>query len=410
VSTPPPRPAGTGRRANPARRLPFAVLLALRYLRSTRRDSFASFLSKVAAGGIGLGVAALILFLAALSGFQEAVRADVLAHTPQVEVELPRGADLAPAAAAVRAVPGVVAAQPAVRGGGWLVSGSGLVRPVEIVGFAGELPASFPGAAGGPEGLYVEDDLAAMWGLETGEVLEVVSPHPTLAPFGPPMPRVRSLPLAGTFERPRTGEDRQRIAVPLGVAESLLAHPPGRIEIDAGGLERARGLAGRLAAAVPAGSTVRTWEEINRPLFFVLKLEKAMVFVAVFLIVLVAALALVADLSLVIASKRAEIGILGAMGTDAATLRRAFLLLGGLIAGIGVAAGGIVGVGLSWALDRWEAVPLPSQVYVFDHVPFLVRGGDLAAILGLTVALALGVSLFPARRAAAMTPIRALQR
>lgn len=395
---------------DPTRRTPLTLLLALRYLRSTRRDSFASFLSAVAAGGIGLGVAALILSLAALSGFQQAVREDVLAHTPQIEVELPRGADLAAATAAVEALPGVAGAHSVVRGSGWVITAEGLVRAVEMVGFAGRVPESFPGAAGGAEGLYLDSELVSLWGLEIGDRLEVVSPHPTLTPLGPPLPRLRSLPLAGTFERPRTGGDTPRIALPLGVAESLLARPPGRIEVDAGGLERARGLARELAAVVPAGSTVRTWEEINRPLFFVLKLEKAMMFVAVFLIVMVAALALVADLSLVIASKRAEIGILGAMGATPAALGRAFLLLGALISGAGVAAGVALGVVTAWALDRFELVPLPSRVYVFDHVPFLVRPVDLAAVVGLTVALALVVSLFPARRAAAMPPVRALAR
>lgn len=384
--------------------------MARRYLKSTRRDAFTSFLSRVAVGGIALGVLALVLSLAALSGFQAAVRSDVLARTPQIEVSLPRGADLEAALAAARAVPGVVATQATVRGRGWLVAAGGLVHPVEMVGFAGPVPASFPGAAGGAEGLYVDADRAALWGLSPGDVIEVVSPHPTLTPLGPPLPRVRSLRLAGTFERSRTQEDRERIALPLGVAETLLARPPYRIEVDAGGLDRARGVAARLPPALPAGSGVRTWEDINRPLFFVLKLEKAMMFVAVSLIVVVAVLALVADLSLVIAAKRAEIGILGAMGATPAALRRTFLLLGAMIAGRGVLAGAALGVGGAWALDHYRVIALPSRVYVFDYVPFLVRPGDLAAVLGLTVLLALAVSLFPAQRAAAMTPVRALQR
>lgn len=391
-------------------RTSFPLLLARRYLRSTRRDAFTSFLSMVAVGGIALGVFALVLSLAALSGFQAAVRADVVARTPQIEIELPRGADLAAALAAIEAVPGVRAAQPVVRGGGWLVTAGGLVQPVAIVGFAGPVPASFPGAAGGREGLYVDAERAALWGLATGDVLQVVSPYPTLAPFGPPQPRLRSLPLAGTFERSRTQEGEERIAVPLAVAETLLARPPARIEVDPGGLDRARPLAARLAPVVPAASAVRTWEDINRPLFFVLKLEKAMMFVAVSLIVVVAALALVADLSLVIANKRAEIGILGAMGTTPAALRRAFLLLGGMIAGRGIALGAVLGVAAAWALDRFRVIALPSQVYVFDYVPFLVRPGDLAAVLGLTAALALAVSLYPAQRAAAMTPVAAMRR
>src|SRR4029079_12427347 len=119
---------------------PFPVLLALRYLRSTRRDAFASFLSAGAAGGLTRGVAALILSLAVISGFQEALRNELLGRTPQIEVDLPAGLPAEAAVAAreaVRQVPGVLAAQVQVRGGGW-VTESGKVQAVELVGFEGQ--------------------------------------------------------------------------------------------------------------------------------------------------------------------------------------------------------------------------------------------------------------------------------
>ena len=388
------------------RNLPFPLLLALRYLKSTRRDAFASFLSAVASIGIALGVAALILSLAALSGFQELVKGEVLARTPQVAVELPAGADSAAALAAARGVRGVTGGSVVVRGRGWLVADPG-TRPVEIVGFADAVPATFPGAAGAPEGLYLDAGLAAAWGLGHGRSVTVVSPRPTLTPFGP-QPRARTLPVAGTFEETRTQEERSRLAIPLAVADGLLGAPSRRLELTTAGLAAAERVARRLPAALPAGSRVETWREINRPLFFVLALEKAMTFVAVALIVLVAALALVADLALVIASKRAEIGMLGAMGATPAALSHAFLLLGAMLAGIGLTAGIALGAGGAVVLDRYRLIALPGQVYIFDHVPFLVRGGDVAAVAGLTLALALAFSLYAARRAAAIDPVTAL--
>ncbi len=161
------------------RNLPFPVLLALRYLRSTRRDAFASFLSAVAAGGLALGVAALILSLAVISGFQDALRSDLLGRTPQIEVELPPEADATVARDAALEVPGVVSAQVQVRGGGWIVDGDG-VQPVELIGFEGRVPASFPGAAGRPEGFYIPTAVATRWGMTAGKTVEVVSPRPTL--------------------------------------------------------------------------------------------------------------------------------------------------------------------------------------------------------------------------------------
>jgi len=388
------------------RNIPFPLLLALRYLKSTRRDAFASFLSAVASIGIALGVAALILSLAALSGFQELVKGEVLARTPQVAVELAVDADPAAALTAALEVRGVTGGSVVVRGRGWLVADPG-ARPVEIVGFLDALPATFPGAAGAPEGLYLDAGLAAAWGLGPGTRVTVVSPRPTLTPFGP-QPRARTLPVAGSFEQPRAQEERSRLALPLSIADGLLGEPPRRLELSTATLAAAERVARRLPEALPPGSRIETWREINRPLFFVLALEKAMTFVAVALIVLVAALALVADLALVIASKRAEIGMLGAMGATPATLSRAFLLLGAMLAGIGLLAGVALGAGGAAVLDRYELIALPGQVYIFDHVPFLVRGVDVAAVAGLTLALALAFSLYAARRAAAIDPVTAL--
>jgi lipoprotein-releasing system permease protein len=423
------------------RDLPLPVTLALRYLRSTRRDAFASFLSAVAAGGIALGVAALVLSLAVISGFQEALRGELLGRTPQLLVELPPGLGLAAAQAArgaVRRVPGVTAAQLQVRGGGWVVD-QGKVHAVELIGFEGRVPRSFPGAAGRREGLYVPAALAARWGLSPGRGLSLVSPRPTLTPLGP-QPRLRTLPLAGTYRGGRAQEDRERVALPRGVAETLLGGSERQIEVEAADLDAALQVAARLRQAsgppaagappppsappspgtapspgaapplLPPGSEVRTWQELNRPLLFALRLEKVMMFVAVSLIVLVASLALVADLALIISSKRAEIGMLATMGATPAALREAFVLLGGLVTGSGILLGTLLGVGGAQVLDRYRLVPVPGRVYFLDYVPFLVKPFDLALVLLLTLALALASALYAAQRAATLDPVEALRR
>ena len=403
------------------RDLPLPVTLALRYVRSTRRDAFASFLSAVAAGGIALGVMALVLSLAVISGFQEALRGELLGRTPQVLVDLPPGLGLAAAQAAreaVRRVPGVTGAQLQVRGSGWVVE-QGKVHAVELIGFEGRVPRSFPDAAGGPEGLYVPASLAARWGLAPGRPLSLLSPRPTLTPLGP-QPRLRTLPLAGTYRSGRTQEDRERVALPRAVAETLLGGSERQIEVAAADLDAALRVAARLhdqrqggpspASPLPPGSEVRTWKELNRPLLFALRLEKAMMFVAVSLIVLVASLALVADLALIISSKRPEIGMLATMGATPAALRQAFVLLGGLVAGSGIALGTVIGVGGALVLDRYRLVPVPGRVYFLDYVPFLVKPLDLALVLVLTLALALASALYAAQRAATLDPIDALRR
>lgn len=391
------------------RNLSFPWVLALRYLRSTRRDAFATFLSLVAAGGLSLGVAALIIVLAVISGFQEALRGELLGRTPQIEVELPPGVDAETAAAArdaVRQVPGVVSSHIQVRGGGWLVA-EGKVVAVELVGFEGEVPRSFPGAAGRAEGLYVPTSLAARWALSPRQTLDVVSPRPTLTPFGP-QPRVRSVQITGTYRSGRTQEERERVALPRQVAETLLGGSDRRIEVAAEDVDAALEVAGGLGAVLPQGSVVRTWKDLNRPLLFALRLEKALMFVAVSLVVLVAALALVADLALIISNKQAEIGILGTIGATPAVLRRAFVLLGGLVAGSGMLLGTVLGVGGALVMDRYKLLPVPGQVYFLDYVPFLVEPLDLVLVLLITFLLALASAFYAAQRAASLDPIEAM--
>lgn len=396
----------------PRRPLPFPVMLAFRYLRSTRRDAFISFLSATAAGGLALGSAALVLALAALSGFQEALRSEVLARTPEIEVELPPGADAAVARASLAARPGVSSARLELSGPGWLVA-SGNARAVTLIGFEGELPESFapfetlaPSLRG--RGAWVPAHLAGAWDLEPGLPVELVSGRPTLTPFGP-QPRVRRVPLAGVFTPGKT-EIEDRVALPLSDAEALLPGNGYRVLVAAGGLDAAVVLAPSLAGALPEGSVVRTWRELNRGLFFALRLEKSLMFLAIFLIVVVAALALVSDLHLLIASKRPEIGMLGAMGARPESLRAAFLLLGSLLAVGGVLAGVALGVAGAWTLDRTRALRLPDEVYFLDYVPFIVEVGDLATILAASLVLASGCALWAAGRATALDPVEALRR
>lgn len=388
-------------------RLPLPLLLARRYLKSTRRDAFVTFLSILATAGIAVGVAALIFVLALLAGLQDFLRRDVLARTPHIEISWGADADPAALAAAVREVPGVVAARQLLRGRGWLLSADRPVE-VEVVGYEGDLPRFFPHPTSSEPGLYLDQLTAGRWGLEPGDVVEVVSPRPTLTPFGP-QPRIVRVRVAGTFESGRTEGQDHRLAVPLATARRLFGERQTRLEVRAASFEAALELAPRLARRLPAGTVVQTWKDLNRGLFFALRLEKILMFAAVFLIVPVAALALVTVLGLLISSKRGEIGMLQAMGARPGEIRRAFLVLGSLLGLFGLSLGGTLGLAAAWLCDRYRLVRPPGDVYFIDHVPFLVEGSDVAAVVGITVVLVVASTLWASYRAASMPAVEALR-
>lgn len=381
------------------------VLLAGRYLKSGRKDSFVTFLSLVAGGGIAVGVAALILALSALAGFQSALRAEILRRTPEVEVEVSGR----PAAEALKnrilSREEVQSAQVTASGAGWIAHQGG-IRPVSILGYEGRVPVIFPGAAGRPNGVYVPQSLADLWLLEKGALVEVASSRPTLTPFGP-QPRIVRFRVDDTFTRGAT-EQRDRIAVPLSAVEVLFGSTDYRVLVETGDLDAALTLAAWLREDGSEGVRVSSWQDLNRALFFALRLEKTLMFLAVLLIVLVAALALVSDIHLIIASKRSEIGILGAMGATRSTITRAFVVLGGGLGLTGVAVGALVGASTASLLGHYRLIRLPAAVYFLDHVPFQVQAADVAMVVTSALLTTIAAAAIAARSAASLRPIEAL--
>ncbi len=385
--------------------LPLPFLLALRYLKSARSEAFVTFLSALATLGIALGVTVLILVLAGLSGLQAFLRTDVMARTPHLLVDASED-DAEGLAERLAAVPGVVEVRRLLRGRGWLLSED---RPlsVAVVGYEGELPRFFPDASSREPGLYVDSLTARRWGLQPGDVVEVVSPRPTLTPLGP-QPRIHALELYGTFAVGRTEQNEHRIALPLETARRLFGARQTRYEVTAAGFEEALELAGRIEPLLGTGSELKTWKDLNRGLFFALRLERILMFASVFLIVPVAAGALVTVLGILISSKRGEIGMLQAMGAAPGDLRRGFLALGLLLAVSGLVLGLAGGIGGAWVLDRFELVR-PGEAYFIDYVPFCVEAADLVAVIVATLLLTVFSAVYAAHRAASHRAVEALR-
>ena len=272
------------------RRMASECTIAARYLRSSRRDASILFLSRMTAAGIALGVAALVLAMAGLAGLQSRLLDDARRRTPDLQVliadgEATQGRLLRDEIAALEEVQSV---RELHVGQGWLRIGDSL-EPVEVVGFEGPAPYWMPEpsvAVDTLDGVLLPRRIVSRLGLSTGSVVELVSPRQRLGPLGP-QPSTSYQRVLGTYDSGKDETRRQQAAVSVEVARRLFGDHSVTLDVVGGeGVGERRVVEAVLSVVAGRGELVR-WQDRNRGLLFVLRLEKTLVFLAVALIVLV---------------------------------------------------------------------------------------------------------------------------
>jgi lipoprotein-releasing system permease protein len=368
-----------------------ALLLARRYLLASRKEAQVGVVALAALLGLTLGVAALVVSLALLSGFQTHIRSRLLAETPHLTVT-PAGRDaFTPAdglAEKLAALPGVVSVSPVARGRIW-ISISGRTAPAPAVGRAGTT------------GLVLDLSQARPLGAVAGDDVTVVSSRTRLSPLGP-VPIAVSMAVEKVVPA-STGRREPEAVLPLEAARRLFALPEGgasAYEVFLADPRRATLAARSVAAALGGGVSATTWEEANRSLVLALKLERAVLFATVFLIVIVAGLNLAATSAVLAATRAGDAAILAVLGAPPRTVARVFLAAGAGVGILGTAAGAVLGTVAALVLDATRAIPLPAHLYSLAHVPFRVDPLELAAVVALSVLWSVAASALPARTAA----------
>lgn len=384
----------------------FEAFVALRYLVASRRRAHVALIAMISIVGLAVGVAALIVSLALLSGFQDRIRGQMMDRSAHLRVSPARGAlldDPERVRRTLAALPGVVSVAPALEGRGWASDAEGTSAvPVRYRSAPDLADAAEPAAR-------ISASLAARLHSGIGDAIRVTSSRVRLSPLGPiPVAaeaRVRAVQRIGALEKAAELEVSEATARLLtgaaegaGAYEAMLADP-----------RRAQEAARVARASLGAAYRVQTWRELNAPLAFALRLEKSVIFVTVALVILVAALNIVSNIALTVVEKKRDLGVFTALGSTPGALERIYLTLGGVIGATGTAAGVLVGVGLSLILDRFELVPLPSDVYLLSHVPFAVHPGEVAAVAAFALATALFAAVLPARAAARLAPGEAIR-
>lgn len=400
--------------------MPFELSVALRYLWASRKQAHTAFLSLISTLGLGVGVATLLISLSLLSGLQGQIKERLMSASPHIVIE-PRGrhsiiGSTAIVAAAQQA--GMQSVVPLVSGIAWSTNRSeGTGRPAVIRSYD---PAAPPPAdsnfgriwstellEGETPALLTRSHAAAL-GVSLGDRVTVVAPRMRLTPFGP-VPVSREYTIARLI--PASSADRAPdLLLPYDEAASLFdtKGEPTSIEIYARRADDVETEQQRLAAQFPS-VLVKTWKEINRPLFLALRLEKVVMFATISLIIFVAALNLISSLSMLIVEKRPQVGVFRTLGASEQSIQRIFLGVGLLIGLTGTILGNVIGLGVSWAADRWGLVPLPGDMYFVNHIPFRIELPDVVAVNFIAVILSALATLYPARIASRLDPITAIR-
>ena len=382
--------------------------IARRYLWAARKRAHTAFLSIISMLGLAVGVATLLISIALLSGLQGQIKSRLIASSPQILIE-PAGSNTIDSAGEIVAAArrlGMTDVRPVISGMGYAANDEGRGRAIRITSYD---PGNEPpgGRAVGEGEILITRDLALTAGVAAGRDITIFVPRTRLTPFGP-VPVWRKYRVAPLLPA-SAGETAPDAFLPRSEASSLFgtSDRPTSIEMY-GDSAAAETIQAELARQFPAVQ-VKTWKEINRPLFLALRLEKIVMFVTISLIIFVAALNLISSLSMLIMEKRPSVGVLRTLGATDRTILSVFLQLGLLIGLTGTVLGNVFGIGFSWAANRYQLVPLPRDVYFVPYLPFTLELRDVIGVNLVAVILSIVATWYPARIASHLDPIAAIR-
>jgi lipoprotein-releasing system permease protein len=413
---------------------PYEWQLGWRYTRAGRAgrsNAFISFISGVSMLGIALGVAALIIVLSVMNGFQKEVTDRMLSVISHIEVfDASGGAlpDWQATAATARQNPAVVGAAPFIASQSLLAHGDtlrgALVRGIvpaeeaKITELAARLQNTTLNALQpGAWRIVLGAELARQLDLRAGDVVTVVAPSGQVTPAGV-LPRLKQFTVAGTFEAGHYEYDSALAWIHLDDAQRLYRlEGPSGVQLKLDDLHRARHVAEALRSSLGAGIEVRDWTRTNRNWFDAVQVEKRLMAIILTLIVAVAAFNLVSTLVMTVTDKRADIAILRTLGASPRSVMQVFVVQGAAAGVLGTVAGVAAGVLVALhidvivpAIERVLGIAfLPGNIYVISRMPSDLHWADVVPIATVSLVLAFLATLYPSWRASRVNPAEALR-
>ncbi len=402
----------------------FAWFVSLRYLRAKRKQKFISLITLISILGVAVGVMALIVVLAVYTGFTEGLRDQIIGINSHVIVQSYAGAIRQPRElmAAVAATPGVVAQTPVIYTQALITSNatsSGVVlhgidpesnQKVVAIGEKMKSGALESLNQEQPPTIVLGSDLARTLQVLPGDRVQLLAPNGPLTPMGV-LPKLRVASVSGIFATGMYEYDANAGYLGLDLARSLAGLEPEAvhaIEVRVQDVERADTVAAAIGQRLGSSYVVRDWMQLNQNLFAALKLEKLGIFIALDLIILVAALNIISALIMLVMEKNRDIAILKSMGATTSAIMRIFLYQGLVIGVTGTILGVFSGLGLCRILKTCKIIELPANVYPMSTIPVKVVPADVTLIAVSALVITLLATLYPSRKAAGVQPAEAL--
>ncbi|MDP3326568.1 MAG: lipoprotein-releasing ABC transporter permease subunit [Hydrogenophaga sp.] len=413
---------------------PYELILGWRYTRAgraTRRNGFISFISGVSMLGIALGVAALIIVLSVMNGFQKEVRDRMLGVLSHIEIFEPGGQaipNLADTLAIIERHPEVLGAAPFVGAQALMARGEdmkgALVRGIDpalepkVTDLAADLADTvLPRLVPGAFGVILGGELARSLGVGTGDTVTLIAPSGQVTHAGV-VPSIRQMTVVGNFD---SGHFEYDSALALlhqeDAARIFRVEGPTGVRVKIKDLHAAREVAIAIAADLDPGLLVRDWTRQNRSWFAAVQLEKRMMFIILTLIVAVAAFNLVSTLVMTVTDKRADIAILRTLGASPQSIMGIFMVQGAMVGIIGTGAGLLLGLGVAFNIDT--LVPalerllgasfLPQDVYLISRMPSDPQQADILPVGLISLVLSFVATIYPSWRASRVNPAEALR-
>ncbi len=427
----------------------YELFIALRYLRAKRRQAAVSVITFVAVAGISVGVAALIVAQALITGFRSDVQDKILqgtAHLNLLKKDNSGIENYRELVERVRAAPGVSAASATIyaqvllsandRQEYAVLKGVDLNSPREaneifstvIEGDLERLRSAREDKAPNQspdhnatdqeaedqemEGIILGKQLAQTMALRVNDVVTAISAQMRLTPAGlQPRPRYTRFRVVGAFSSGLYEYDSKWAYISLAAAQNVSGNSDtaGVIQMKTADIYAVKEIGERVRLIVGPDFTTTNWQELNRPLFAALQLQQRVVQVFFALLIAIAALSIITTLTMTVIEKSRDIAILRAQGSTPQSIRRIFMLQGLVIGLIGASSGLLLGLGLSWLANHYQLISIPAEIYSISHVTLKIRLIDCASVAILAVTICLLATIYPARTASRLTPVEALR-